>query len=301
MFAQSTSTSPSRGPSVVAPGRGVSLPALPPVDWQSEWASEVTATAMAVSALVLSEQHGGELSERNVHASSDSAYQGDLSELLVGSLHWLARRQQPDGGWSPDNSLPSMPATTMLVRATFGLTGLPVAYPNMADSMRSYIQSSGEYDGLKARYGAESTAVKVVVGVTALADIIDWNRLPPLPIETAMLDDAPSRATFWKGYGESLPAMLALGLASHKLRKPFNPLTNWRRSRATPRVMDYLRREQQPNGSYSNSVAVTSLVVMSLASAGLTTSQVVRRGVEYLFSSVQGDSSWPGDAKASPE
>ena len=42
-----------------------------------------------------------------------------LSELIMGSVRWLARRQNADGGWGDTDKSPSNIATTMLVRAAF--------------------------------------------------------------------------------------------------------------------------------------------------------------------------------------
>jgi squalene-hopene/tetraprenyl-beta-curcumene cyclase len=267
------------------------------IDWQREWDSPIVATAMAVSALVSSEQHGSQLGT-DEHPPSDSAYQGDLSELLIGSLHWLAQRQLPLGGWSAMGDDRHNLATTMLVRATFALTGLPVAYPTLAERMQGFIDLHGAIDGVKARYGPQSVATRIIYGTWSLADLIDWNRWTALPIETFVADGTPSRTQTWQVADDMLAPLLALGVASFKLHRPFNPLTSWRRGHAAPRVLAYLQATQNPSGSFADSVAATSVVVMSLAGAGLTNSPVVRRGVEYLFESVGSDGSWSGKSTA---
>ncbi len=276
----------------VATSSGTSLPAATGIDWQLEWASPVVATAMAVAGLVSSEQHGSRLSE--IETPSDSAYQGDLSELLIGSLHWLARRQLPCGGWSAtDDNLPHL-ATTMLVRATFALTGMPVAYPTLAERMQAFIDLHGGIEGVRTRYGHQSFAARVVVGTWSLADLIDWNRTASLPIETFAPQQDNSRTLTWQVAHDDLAPLLALGVASFKLFRPFNPLASWRRARALPSVLQFIESQQQPSGSFAGSVAATSLVVMSLAGAGMTTSPIVRRGVDYLFDTVGAESNWPG-------
>lgn len=273
---------------------GTSLPAATGVDWQVEWASPVVATAMAVAGLVSSEQHGSRLSEEQI--PSDSAYQGDLSELLIGSLHWLARRQLPGGGWSATGDNHPHLATTMLVRATFALTGMPVAYPTLAERMQAFIDLHGGIEGVRARYGHQSVAARVIAGTWSLADLIDWNRATSLPIETFVPDQDETRTLAWQVDREDLAPLLALGVASFKLYRPFNPLAGWRRGRALPGVIQYIQDAQEPSGSFADSVAATSLVIMSLAGAGMTGSHVVRRGVDYLFDTVSAEGNWPGNA-----
>lgn len=295
MFTQSpTSSDSSLGHLVVDP-RGLDGNFPESNAFQQIWTSDVVATAMAVSALVLSEQHGGELGTSGQPEQLDSAYQGDLSELLIGSLHWLAKRQQDDGGWSGTGRPPSQLATTVIVRATFQLTGTPVAYPLLSERSAAFTRAHGDLDAFKSD---ESSASLIVSGVAALADMIDWKRLPSVPIETSSLHECPEHTQFWLDHQHDEAALLALGLASFKLHRPFNPITSWRRSAAVSRVLDFLRREQQPDGSFAHSVSSTSLVIMSLASAGLTTSSVVRRGVEFLYASVKKDDYW---VDAAPE
>lgn len=253
---------------------------------------------MAVSGLVSSEQHGSQLSEEQ--APSDSAYQGDLSELLIGSLHWLARRQLPGGGWSAtDDDRPHL-ATTMLVRATFALTGMPVAYPTLAERMQAFIDLHRGIEGVRARYGHQSMAARVVVGTWSLADLIDWNRAAALPIETFQPDRTDLRTQTWQVAQDDLAPLLSMGVASFKLHRPFSPLASWRRGRALPGVLRFIQDQQQPSGSFADSVAATSLVVMSLAGAGMTNSLIVRRGVAYLFEHVGADGSWPGQWRLPP-
>src|SRR3972149_788491 len=72
--------------------------------WVGELASSPLATATAISALVIA--HGNGASDAaGGSASLDPAnlqhlLQADLSELTVETLHWLAERQNDDGGWA---------------------------------------------------------------------------------------------------------------------------------------------------------------------------------------------------------
>ena len=261
-------------------------------DWLDHWNGPVIATATAVGALVLSEQHGGRLGDLDAPADIDSAYQGDLSELIVGSMHWLARRQHTDGGWDgleDDRSSPSDLLTTMMVRSTFQLTGAPAAYPDLGDRMVDFVKKQGNGDRLKSIYGPLHSATLLARGSLALAEVVDWKQLPAIPVETAT---SGSRVEFWDNRQPVLPALVALGIASCAFNRPLNPITNWRRSRSCRGAVEWLADKQAADGSFEGSVPVTSVVLMSLASVGHNTEPIVRRGVEYLFAKVRGDGSW---------
>ncbi|MCO6046314.1 hypothetical protein NG895_20640 [Aeoliella sp. ICT_H6.2] len=271
--------------------------ALPaPSDWLQEWNGRVVSTAVAVGALVLSEQHGGQLGDITQPADIDSAYQGDLSELIVSSMHWLARRQRNDGGWTshaPELNYPSDLMTSMIVRAAFQLTGAPAAYAELGTRMDNFIKKQGGVEKLKLQLGPLHSGTLLARGASALAEVVDWRQLPSIPIESANFETTNSRVEFWTGREPVLPAIVALGLASFHLNKPVNPITYWRRSRAASRAIDWLNQTQLDDGSFSRSVPVTGMVLMSLASIGQTKHPIVRRGVEYLFAEVRGDGSWP--------
>jgi squalene-hopene/tetraprenyl-beta-curcumene cyclase len=297
--------------SVVASKQATSLRVVSPPEfsttathqaWAVEWNGPVAATATAASALVLAEQHGGVLGEINAPADIDSAYQGDLSELIVGSMHWLARRQRSDGGWSlkpSDCPDPSDLMTSMIVRGAFQLTGAPAAYPDLGDGMRRFIKRLGGVEGLRATYGTQHSATLLALGCSMLAEVIEARQMPAIPIERCTFSTAPPRVEFWANRGSLLPAIVALGVARHALIKPLNPVTSWRRSRASGQAIEWLAQTQDEDGSFERSVPVTSLVLMGLASAGFNANPIVRRGVEFLFAQVRHDASWsavPGSA-----
>ncbi len=91
--------------------------------WVGRLSSSPLSTATAISALVLAEQHAGSASR---DFRPEEVYLGDLSELIVASLHWLAGQQNADGGWGDTDRSQSNIATTILVGAAFRLTGIPV-------------------------------------------------------------------------------------------------------------------------------------------------------------------------------
>lgn len=260
--------------------------------------SRVVATATAVSALVLSEQHSCVLGEIDDSGEFDSAYQGDLSELLVSSTHWLARRQQADGGWSlgedalEEAGKASDLPTTMIVRAMFQLTGIPAAYPDLNARMLEFIENQGGMNRLESVCKPTSSLALVVRGCYALAEVIDPAKHPVVPVETASLEQLEMPSDFWSGRGQILPALIAIGIASNYSRRSRNPIVQWRRGRACEQAMKWLAARQDAHGGFDDSLVATNLVVMSLSSVGQTETPVVRNGVEFLFENVKSDGSW---------
>ena len=118
--------------------------------WVGQIASSPLATAAAISALGVCPSTAirtmpcaralagdGQVIEQLV--------QGDLSELLLESVHWLARHQNPDGGWGDCDAARSNIAATMLVQAAFRLTGIPAKYADLmvrADRLRRMLKAA---------------------------------------------------------------------------------------------------------------------------------------------------------------
>ena len=269
--------------------------AAPAGDWLREWNSSVVATATAVSALVFSEQHGSVLAEIGTPDGFDPAYQGDLSELIVSSVHWLARQQHTDGGFSganADRSTPGDMLTTIMVRSALQLTGAPAAYPELVNGMNRFIKCRGGLEHLRTAYGPLNSGAILVQGTSALTEALDSREMPTIPLETAPLENSAAGPEFWAGRDSVTPALVALGMASYHFSRPYNPLTLWRRGRANRLALGWLVDQQHQDGGFCNSVPVTSLVVLSLASIGQSTHPIVRRGVEYLFSNLSEEGCW---------
>jgi hypothetical protein len=90
------------------------------------------ATATAISALAIVERQAPTVGGR----FADEAREGRLSELIMASVHWLADRQNADGGWGDTDKCPSNLATTMLVRSAFALTAFDDEPSGEADESR---------------------------------------------------------------------------------------------------------------------------------------------------------------------
>jgi squalene-hopene/tetraprenyl-beta-curcumene cyclase len=286
--------------------------------WIGELSSSPLATATAISALVLAEQHGGSgvlpayTPEGNI-PFADRIYQGDLSEQIVESVHWLARQQNEDGGWGdtthPErtgqeeadsyyrNHIPNVSniATTMLVQSAFHLTGVQVKYTNLLERAKQYVQKQGGVFGLKRRYGNDKTFAVPILTNCALASILPWRQVPALPFELACLPQSWYRSMNLSVVSYAIPALVAMGQARHHHAPSRNPVVRFIRQSTRKRSLAILKDLQPESGGFLEATPLTAFVVMSLSSIGLAEHVVVRKGVEFLLASVRADGSWPID------
>lgn len=266
--------------------------------WVGRLSSSPLATATAISALVLAEQGGTScglpaFTPGQLENSADELYRGDLSELIVRSLHWLAQQQNEDGGWGDTDRSSSNLATTMLVEAAFHLTGVPAKYKDLLQRAGQYVQSQGGVPALKRGSEGDRTLVAPVLMNYALADLLPWRKVSALPFELACLPQAWRRRLKLPMMNYALPALLAIGLARFHQVPPRNPFTRWLRAAARGRSLASIQKLQAASGGFLEATPLTSFVVMSLASVGLVDNPIVRRGVEFLLTSVRADGSWP--------
>jgi squalene-hopene/tetraprenyl-beta-curcumene cyclase len=266
--------------------------------WVGELSSSPLSTATAISALVIAEQYGrleqhGRKSDQLF--DSDQIFQSDLSELIVQSLHWLACHQNEDGGWGDTDKSRSNIAATMLVKAAFHLTGVPAKYSGLLERTDAYIRQCGGVAAVRKRYGRDRTFAVPILTNCALAGLVPWKEVPPLPFELAAFPQSWHRALRLPVVSFAIPALVAIGQAIYHHRRPWNPVARAMRRLARTRSLKVVEKLQPESGGFLESTPVTSFVVMSLASIGLAEHKVVRRGVEFLLASVRGDGSWPMD------
>ena len=129
----------------------------------------------------------------------------------------------------------------------------------------------------------------------ALAGLVSWDQVAPLPFEMACLPHGVLRLLRLPVVSYALPALVAIGQARYFHGKPRNPITRLVRRLSVRRSLAVLQRMQPDSGGYLEATPLTSFVVMSLAAVGQSDHAVVRRGVEFLVASVREDGGWPID------
>jgi squalene-hopene/tetraprenyl-beta-curcumene cyclase len=264
--------------------------------WAGHVGSSPFATAAAVSALVVAHHRDSQHALRESAAGDgqviEQVVQSDLSELLLESVHWLGRHQNPDGGWGDCEGAQSNIAATMMVQAAFRLTGIPAKYADLMVRADDYVEAKGGFAALRRHCNGDKTLLAAIMANCALAGMVTWRQVPTLQLELACLPTRWRRniQVFVPRYAR--PVVLAVGRAKLHHDPPINPISRlWRKS-IWRKSLALLEQLQAPDDSFLASVPLTAFVVMSLASVGCQEHSTVERGIEFLLSSVRGDSSW---------
>lgn len=251
--------------------------------WEGRLASSALATATAIGALALAQRRGGPAGP-------------ETDRLIAAGLEWLARTQMSDGGWGDTDRSPSNIATTMLVRAAVHLAGAEEKFAApVADAVR-YIEQQGGLAGLRRRYGKDQTFAVPILTMYALAGLVGWEEVRPLPFEWAVV---PHRLLGWVRLpvvSYAIPALVAMGQARFFHRPPRNPLLRWLRAALVEKTLQVLEAKQPASGGFLEAVPLTSFVLMALASTGRAKHPVVERGVDFLIRTYRPEGAWPIDA-----
>jgi squalene-hopene/tetraprenyl-beta-curcumene cyclase len=258
--------------------------------WTGELSTSALATATAVIALALVGKH----TSSAVH-----------DRLIAGGLSWLAEHQNADGGWGDTLRSISNISTSMLGRAAFHLTGAAGRYAGCVQRAEVYLQEHGgktpaeQAEAVRRRYGNDRTFAVPILTTCALAGLVEWREVAPLPFELACLPQSWFRFLRLPVVSYALPALIAIGQAIYHHRPPRNPLMRMLRWCSRSRSLRVLEGIQPSSGGFLEAVPLTSFVTLSLASIGRADHPVARNGVRFLVESVRPDGSWPIDSNLS--
>ncbi len=259
--------------------------------WEGELSSSPLSTATAVAALLLVMR---QQPERGV----------EIGPLVRGGLNWLVTHQNSDGGWGDTVLSQSNISTTTLAYASFHLAASATTSSSTArdDSMseavaraKSYFEQHGGFEAIRKRYGKDHTFSVPILTQCALAGLIPWRELTPLPFELGCLPHWFYRWIRLPVVSYALPALIAIGQVRHHHAPSWNPLVRWIRRASVAPTLRKLESIQPESGGFLEATPLTSFVTMSLASMGLSDHPVARLGVRFLKDSVRPDGSWPID------
>ncbi len=278
---------------------------VPAGHWVGELSDSALSTATASSALAVVLRH----------CEADDPCHKKLRPLIDRGLLWLQRNQNDDGGWGDTDKNLSNISTTMLVRAAVHLAG--VAEPQKGPRFNfwqhptgrcrqikqgpfwgragRYIDRQGGIAGLRRRYGKDKTFAVPILTNCALAGLVPWRDVSPLPFELACVPHALLGLLRLPVVSYAIPALVAIGQARYFHQKPINPIARLVRRAAVVRSLRVLQDMQPASGGFLEATPLTSFVVMSLADTGRVDHEMVRRGVEFLVGSVRDNGSWPID------
>jgi squalene-hopene/tetraprenyl-beta-curcumene cyclase len=218
-----------------------------------------------------------------------------LPHLIERGVEWIAAHQNADGGWGDTLRSFSNISTTMLCHAVFYATGTTARFSTAVAAAKAHIDRAGGVPALRARYGKDKTFSIPILTHCALAGLVDWHEVAPLPFELACIPAVLYKWARLPVVSYALPALIAIGQVRHHFAKPRNPLARLVRRLTQRRSLAILERIQPASGGFLEAAPLTSFVTMSLAAMGLVDHPVTRRGVEFLARSVRPDGSWPID------
>lgn len=257
--------------------------------WTGRLSSSALSTATAASALSMVRRSG--LGQQ----ASAQAPAATFDRLIAGALSWLAETQNSDGGWGDTDKSVSNISTTALACAAFRL-GCPAdRYSEVFGKAQSYLAAHGGPEAIPARYGNDKTFAVPILMNLALAGMVPWNQVDPLPFELACLPQSMFRLAQMPVVSYAIPALVAVGQAVFAHRRPASAVVRWLRSACRKRSLAVVERMQPESGGFLEAVPLTSFVVMALSACGQVRSPVVDRGVRFLLQSVRADGSWPID------
>ncbi len=253
--------------------------------WVGRLASSALSTATAASAMSIAVQAADFPPQRRE----------PIQQQIHAALQWLAASQNPDGGWGDTDKSFSNIATTMLACAAFRLGRAEDQYPAVVDRGMKYVDRAGGVSGIRQRYGKDKTFSVPILTNAALAGMVGWRDVTPLPFELACLPQAIWGMLHMPVVSYAVPALVAIGQAKFHHDPPANPLLRWLRQQAIPPSLAILERMQPASGGFLEATPLTAFVVMSLAGSGQACHPVAQRGLEFLIRSAREDGSWPID------
>src|SRR5262245_31562561 len=255
--------------------------------WVGELSTSALSTATAVMALSLVQKH--------------TPPHDQFQPLIDGGLAWLVAHQNPDGGFGDTVKSFSNLSTSMLCQAAFHLTGTAARHADALTRLEAYLHEhcgrtpAEQAEAIRRRYGKDRTFATPILTTCALAGLVPWSEVPPLPFELACLPQSWFRLLRLHVVSYALPALIAIGQCIHHHRPTWNPLTRFARWLARDRSLRVLQAIQPSSGGYLEAAPLTSFVTLSLASIGLASHPVAVKAVEFLVNGVRPDGSWPID------
>src|ERR1019366_7733066 len=158
--------------------------------WVGELSTSALSTATAVMALHLVQKNGVFLPSSSGRGAGGEGV--SLQPLIDNGLAWLVAHQNADGGWGDTTVSFSHISTTMLGRSAIYLTeSTPRLAPAVSRAETWLATAYGPPEkwpeAIRQRYGKDRTFATPILTTCALAGLVTWDEVPPLPFELAVL------------------------------------------------------------------------------------------------------------------
>jgi squalene-hopene/tetraprenyl-beta-curcumene cyclase len=271
------------------------------------WRGELSASALSTAIAALALHQGAQAGDR---------------ARIAGALRWLCATQLGDGSWGDTVTSIGNLSTTVVVWAALGALvpggpagaphqeggGAPEDAPALAAACaraaawiaaRSGSLAPGPLaQAVEARYGEDRTFAVPILMLCAIAGRLGddpWRLVRPLPFELAACPRAAFRFLDLQVVSYALPALIAVGLARHRRRRPGNPIARLARDLATGRTLRLLAAIQPASGGFLEAIPLTGFVALGLLAAGEAAHPVVERCLGFLRRAARADGSWAID------
>ncbi|MEM8912325.1 MAG: prenyltransferase/squalene oxidase repeat-containing protein [Planctomycetota bacterium] len=254
--------------------------------WTGCLSDSALSTATAISALASLRLRG-----RVIDGADDVIRRG---------LAYLNDCQHKDGGFGDTDRSHSNIATSYLVIAAQQIaTDAGFGDESWSDDAKhrcqSFIDRSGGITGLRRRYGKDKTFVVPILTNLAIAGLVPWSEVPPLPFEAAVVPQSWYRFLGMPVVSYAIPALVAIGQVRFLVGGPCWWPYRWLRRRTIEPSMRVLDRMQPVSGGYLEATPLTAFVVMALATSERQRHPVTDRGIEFLLRSQTVSGGWPID------
>jgi squalene-hopene/tetraprenyl-beta-curcumene cyclase len=266
---------------------------------QGWWTGRLSTSALSTATAVMALHKASE-------ATSDGNLRSRWRSMVNGGLQWLADHQNDDGGWGDTVLSISNISTSMLCHAVFRATAdvvrqqaLPdetlARWSQVTDSSGQHISQAGGVPAVIRRYGKDHTFSVPILTHCALAGIVEWKEVIPLPFELSCVPHQLYAAVKMPVVSYALPALIAIGQVIFKHQGHWNPVVRMIRRAAIGPSLKVLESIQPTNGGFLEATPLTSFVCMSLLGCGLFDHIVTQRCLQFIEASVREDGSWPID------
>ncbi|MFQ5731740.1 MAG: prenyltransferase/squalene oxidase repeat-containing protein [Planctomycetaceae bacterium] len=257
--------------------------------WVGELSASALSTATAVMALELVRR------QRESSPAFAKSRASELQSLIEDGIRWLAEHQNEDGGWGDTTKSISNISTSMLCRASFHATGNDETHATVVRKAAAYINDAGGVPAVLKRYGKDRTFSIPILTHCALAGLVNWKDVLPLPFYLACLPPKFYKTVRLPVVSYALPALIAIGQVGYHFRKPWNPISRLLKWLAIGPSLKRLGTIQPADGGFLEATPLTGFVTMSLAGMGRADHPVAQKGAQFLIDSVRPDGSWPID------
>jgi squalene-hopene/tetraprenyl-beta-curcumene cyclase len=168
-------------------------------------------------------------------------------------------------------------------------------WAQVTESSGQHIEKVGGVPAVIRRYGKDHTFSVPILTHCALAGIVEWKDVIPLPFELSCVPHQLYAAVKMPVVSYALPALIAIGQVIFEHQGHWNPVVRMIRRAAIGPSLKVLESIQPTNGGFLEATPLTSFVCMSLLGCGLFDHVVTQRCLQFIEASVREDGSWPID------